>query len=479
MAFPAGVVLRVVSFGSAIFAESGETIEMRVNIRASRSMVWLATGTPVVNLGASFTSSDGVDRVLSLPVTDQSGWGDGAGGAITLGVGEHTHSYTASVEYYVAGIQRSTVTIGPFVLPAGAGVVDIDNLVPAGSTGGAVVSLPDIWSQQIADLNLLYVSFGDMAPDPADATVWADTSGATPVMRGWDGDSWESISAGGGALTQLALSMPSVAPGGLVPIIITQPGDTATDSPEMAQFMHSGDKTFWLNEWGAPRVRIPSDKNADAVFKGYWFNAYTGVPFQLSRDGSTTVYQFSVHADGSWSVAETGAPSAPPSGMHRFYPKADGHLYSKDDASVERQITPAAPAQYLLFHPGTTAYVLSPLTAGTVEPGNQVSARTLVDLANAKQIRITVGQRIVGAGGTSCDMKVQYATDGATQSTWADASAASVSLQGGTANIMRSSGWVNLVPGAQINNCYLRLVTVIVGTVTTAPSWYKVQIEVR
>lgn len=134
------------------------------------------------------------------------------------------------------------------------------------------------------------------------------------------------------------------------------------------------------------------------------------------------------------------------------------------------------PFEYLIFHMGATAvYTLTPLTAGTVEPANAPMARFYADLAQASQINLAVGQRIIGGGGTSCFARIQYATNGATQTTWADANntGSGLDLRTGTANTVRTTGWVDLVSGAKIDTNYLRFVIVTVGTVTTAPtlSW--------
>lgn len=134
------------------------------------------------------------------------------------------------------------------------------------------------------------------------------------------------------------------------------------------------------------------------------------------------------------------------------------------------------PFEYLIFHAGTTGvYTLTPLTAGTVEPANAPMARFLADLSQASQMRLVIGQRIIGAGGTSCAARLQYATNGATQTAWADANntGTGLNLLTGTANTVRDSGWVDLVSGAKADSTYLRLGIVTVGTVTTAPtlSW--------
>ena len=155
MAYPPGVRTRTVTFGAAISVETADVIEMRVNIKSSRSLVWTATGTPVINLGGDFRSKDGFEHSTQLPVTDQPGWGDGQGGVIDVSANRHSHSYIATVEYYHRDIRRASATIGPFVLPTDdLSPVDIDNVLPTGGAGqGPTVAIPDIWSEQIRQAN--------------------------------------------------------------------------------------------------------------------------------------------------------------------------------------------------------------------------------------------------------------------------------------------------------------------------------------
>lgn len=138
-----------------------------------------------------------------------------------------------------------------------------------------------------------------------------------------------------------------------------------------------------------------------------------------------------------------------------------------------------ASLEYLIFHNGATAvYTLTPLTAGTVEPANAPMARLLVgDATYADEFRLVVGQRVIGAGGTSCNAQMQYATNGATQSAWADmaatANAGNLDLRTGTANTARPGAWASLHASARIADLYARFAIVTVGTITTAPtiSW--------
>lgn len=138
------------------------------------------------------------------------------------------------------------------------------------------------------------------------------------------------------------------------------------------------------------------------------------------------------------------------------------------------------PFPVTMLHMGTANYTLSPLTAGTVEPSSPAS-RMLMDLSTATQFRLAVGQRVIGVGATSCDLRLQYASNGATQSTWVDANATGtgVSLMGGTVPNIREGGWVNLNAAAIADSMYLRAAIVTVGTLTTAPQFSFVDVLFR
>lgn len=149
MSYPVGVITRVVNFGPAFGIEDAADIEMRVVLKASRNMVWVATGAPAISTSIAAQSDEDGENSVALPVTDQEGWGDGRGNLLDVSGGKHTHSYTASVTYWRNNKQLSQVTVGPFVLPQGDDPVDIDNLLPVGGTGGSI-SIPDFWSDQVA-----------------------------------------------------------------------------------------------------------------------------------------------------------------------------------------------------------------------------------------------------------------------------------------------------------------------------------------
>ncbi len=141
-----------------------------------------------------------------------------------------------------------------------------------------------------------------------------------------------------------------------------------------------------------------------------------------------------------------------------------------------------APVEHTVFHGGVTGtYTLNPLTAGTLEPSNVPMARLAVDLSRATQYRVVIGQRVVGGGATTCEGRMQYATDGSTQSTWAEAGTGTLgcNLMTGVANSLRRSGWIDLAAGAKTTDTFLRFVIVTTGTATTAPTLASVKAQFR
>src|SRR5690606_40484984 len=101
---------------------------------ASRPKVWAATGTPIMPRPlVAQLDEDGMGEIV-LPATDQPGFTDGAGNAVT--------DWTYRVAIDLAGRASETRS---FQVPTGgeSGVVlDLDLLTPVPSSTGVVVSLP-------------------------------------------------------------------------------------------------------------------------------------------------------------------------------------------------------------------------------------------------------------------------------------------------------------------------------------------------
>jgi uncharacterized cupin superfamily protein len=154
MAYPAGVITRPVTFGPAFELEDGDTAGMQVTFKATRpGVLWLATGSPAVSTQIVRNANDGAEQTVNLPVTDQEGWGDGDGNVIDPGEDGNVFLYIVTVIFTqdgrtIAGAQPRSKVVA---VPQGDGSpLDLDKLLPLTSPGGTVVSVPDIWSEQIA-----------------------------------------------------------------------------------------------------------------------------------------------------------------------------------------------------------------------------------------------------------------------------------------------------------------------------------------
>lgn len=191
MNYPASIPLRQLTFGPAFVMENGDLVAMRVTIKASRSLVWRETGSPLISVSKSFSGAAGVEASFMLPATDQEGWSDGAGSIIDVSAGQQTHLYTATIAYTADGSSLGTVTVGPFALPLGDSTpVDIDDMLPITASPGISILIPDSWSDQV---------------DAAEAAALAAQAAAEAAVAG------------------------AVAPGGLTGQVLAKASDTDGD----------------------------------------------------------------------------------------------------------------------------------------------------------------------------------------------------------------------------------------------------------
>ena len=156
MAFPPEIPTRAISVGGAAVLESSTLLKVQVTITASKSLVWDATGFRYERMSVTDMSELGSELVIPLPRTDVQGWRDAKTGEIidVSAPGSYTHRYTAVVRFLDADnrpVAVSPVTLGPFVVPAGDGPIDLDKMVPASTVAGDTVSVPDRWGQLVAE----------------------------------------------------------------------------------------------------------------------------------------------------------------------------------------------------------------------------------------------------------------------------------------------------------------------------------------
>lgn len=174
MAFPEYVTTRPVSVGGAIGLESSELLTVTITVSASRSLIYDATGYRLEQVGVRDAGGDGSEAVVTLPVTDMEGWRDAKTGMLidVSAEGAYTHRYTAVVDVLQGGRTVRRYTIGPFVLPTGDGVIDLDQLVPSSTVAGDLVMLPAV-TQVNGQSGSVVLNAGDVGARPVD---WVPTA---------------------------------------------------------------------------------------------------------------------------------------------------------------------------------------------------------------------------------------------------------------------------------------------------------------
>lgn len=135
MPLPAGVITRRITFGPPRNF-IGDLVNATVTFSPSTALVHLASGTPLFaeSLPRQTDELTGIGSIV-LPCTDQSGFGDGQGNAITNWL--YRVAWTLSV--------GNVPVPAPFwvALPTGdLSDVDLDLMVPVSGSGGVTVSIP-------------------------------------------------------------------------------------------------------------------------------------------------------------------------------------------------------------------------------------------------------------------------------------------------------------------------------------------------
>ncbi len=159
---------------------------------------------------------------------------------------------------------------------------------------------------------------------------------------------------------------------------------------------------------------------------------------------------------------EAAASAAPPAGWGRLYSLADGTLHFLNDAGADTTLGGRLVVSLSQSH-GSVAWSSQP--SALTEYNGATRTRVKVDLAPYTQARLTCSISTVGA--STAEYRVQYATDGDTQSAWAyldgaAGPAVNISVAGG-----RASAFVPLVAGARAD-VWLRVVG-INGNGTASP----------
>ena len=228
MAFPEYIPTRTVSVGGAFALETGDPLAVSFSLESTRSLIWSSTGFRFESTGASAQAEIvGGEALLELPRTDLAGWRDASTGAAidTSAPGSYSHQYHGTLS-----VGGRTYAIAPFALPAGSGVVDLDVLVSAPGVDGGQVSIPDLWSAQVAAAEAAALA----------AAASAASGGATPaVIQGFvedylianpmTGASEEYVDS---AISNAIANFPTVAPSEIAAAVATYLVENPPSLPE-------------------------------------------------------------------------------------------------------------------------------------------------------------------------------------------------------------------------------------------------------
>jgi hypothetical protein len=181
--FPADVTTRNITSGFPFgLVGDDDDLVLELQLTPSRSMVWASTGSVAVGRKIVQRSQPGQQLVVPVAVTDQAGWLDGAGNAISVAGGGQTHSYGAKVY-----IKNGATVVAEFptkniVVPTGDGSdLDLDLMLPLSTVGGVTVSIPDVWSEQLAAAEAAAESTAEAVDGIPDAIVAALTAPGSPA----------------------------------------------------------------------------------------------------------------------------------------------------------------------------------------------------------------------------------------------------------------------------------------------------------
>lgn len=155
MTYPASVVSRAVQIGGAVSVEQGHPLTVHTVTVASRALIHMGSGTRLEKVAFESTSPLTGEAVWwEIAATDQSNTYLDAETrqAIVLGTDEHTHLYTTTLTILDGTEQIAEYVIGPYPVPSGASVLDLDtSLIPSGTAEGTLIAIPASWEQTIAD----------------------------------------------------------------------------------------------------------------------------------------------------------------------------------------------------------------------------------------------------------------------------------------------------------------------------------------
>jgi len=191
MPFPAEILRRTVTVGGETALESGESLILQASVKASRGLIWRATGWHYQSVEKVYTSDEGTELTIPLVCTDLAGpWGldDDSGTVLDMSApGSYSHRYTIKI-VVLKSVDGRTSKVGErtynnVVLPTGDGSpIDLDTLLPAGTVAGGAVLVPDTWDERVAAAEAIVATYGAHAYNLRAAGLDDATTNIATVM---------------------------------------------------------------------------------------------------------------------------------------------------------------------------------------------------------------------------------------------------------------------------------------------------------
>jgi YD repeat-containing protein len=176
MALPPAVKKVRVTFGSGKTQVLGKSVVTKLAITPRASVVWAATGTPLLNPTEPVESPPGEESFVDIVNPNQPGFIDGNGNTI------RDYGVNFAVQYFADKVLLNSTPIQKLVKFAEDDTeVDLDLMIPITSSSGTVIHIPDSWSEGVLEAQTAAINALAAAERAEAAAADVDLSGLEPA----------------------------------------------------------------------------------------------------------------------------------------------------------------------------------------------------------------------------------------------------------------------------------------------------------